>query len=102
MAIADKVLVLTVLALAAPAGAAEVFTLSSASFKDGELLPRKAGDIPARGPNCKGENVSPQLSWASPPEGTRSFAFTVFDSDAGFGAGFVHWVAYGVALSVTS
>lgn len=103
MAIGHKVLLLSaVVALAQPAGAAGVFTLSSANFKDGELLPRKVGDIPARGPNCKGENVSPQLSWANPPEGTRSFAFVMFDPDAGYGAGLVHWVGYGVARSVTS
>src|SRR5208337_4632753 len=101
MAIGHKVLLLSaVLALAQPAGAADVFTLSSANFKDGQLLPRKVGDIPARGPNCKGENVSPQLSWANPPEGTRSFAVVMFDPDAGYGAGLVHWVGYGVAPSV--
>src|SRR5574337_1281151 len=82
--------------------AADVFQLSSATFKDGEMLPKKAGDVPARGPNCKGENVSPQLAWASAPEGTKSFAFTVFDPDAGNGAGFVHWVAYGIPPDVAS
>ena len=90
----------TALALAAlgarAAHAADVFTLSSTTFKDGALLPKKAGDIPARGPNCKGENVSPQLSWSNAPEGTRSFAFVVIDPDAGFGAGISHWVAYGI------
>jgi Raf kinase inhibitor-like YbhB/YbcL family protein len=89
-------------ALAAPAYAAGVFTLSSTTFKDGAMLPKAAGDIPARGPNCKGENVSPELAWVDPPEGTKSYAFTVFDPDAGVGAGFVHWVAYGIAPNVTS
>ncbi len=93
---------LLVTTLAAPAGAADVFTLSSADFKDGAMLAKKVGDIPARGPNCKGDNVSPELSWSNPPEGTRSFAFTVFDPDAGYGAGFVHWVAYGITPDVTS
>ena len=93
---------LLVTTLAAPAGAADVFTLSSADFKDGAMLAKKVGDIPARGPNCKGDNVSPELAWSNPPEGTRSFAFTVFDPDAGYGAGFVHWVAYGIAPDVTS
>ena len=84
------------------AQAAGVFTLSSATFKDGDMLPKKVGDIPARGPNCKGENVSPELSWSNAPEGTKSFAVTVFDPDAGNGAGFVHWVAYGIAPDVSS
>ncbi len=82
--------------------AADVFTLSSASFNDGDMLAKKVGDIPARGPNCKGENVSPQLSWSNPPEGTKSFAVVVLDPDAGFGAGISHWVAYGIAPDVTS
>ena len=86
----------------ATAGAADVFTLSSVDFKDGDMLAKKVGDIPSRGPNCKSDNVSPQLAWADPPEGTKSFAFTVFDPDAGYGAGFVHWVAYGIAPDVTS
>jgi phosphatidylethanolamine-binding protein (PEBP) family uncharacterized protein len=65
---AKALLLTTALALAAPAAeAADVFTLSSTTFKDGALLPLKAGDIPARGPNCKGENVSPELSWSNVP-----------------------------------
>jgi Raf kinase inhibitor-like YbhB/YbcL family protein len=87
---------------AARADAADVFTLSSADFKDGEMLAKKVGDAPSRGPNCYGENVSPQLAWANPPEGTKSFALTVFDPDAADGAGFVHWVGYGIAPDVTS
>ncbi len=82
--------------------AAEPFTLSSTTFKDGAMLPKKVGDIPARGRNCKGDNVSPELTWSNPPEGTKSYAFVVFDPDAGYGAGFVHWVAYGVAPGVAS
>lgn len=98
-------LLTTVLALAAPgvrAHAADVFTLSSKTFKDGQMLPKTVGDIPARGPNCKGDNVSPEFMWTNAPEGTRSFAFVVLDPDAGFGAGISHWVAYGIAPDVTS
>lgn len=93
---------LAVLFAVPSAAAAEVFTLSSTTFKDGAPLPKETGDIPARGQNCKGDNVAPQLSWSNAPAGTRSFAFVVFDPDAGFGAGFVHWVAYGVPADVTS
>ena len=84
------------------AHAADVFTLSSTAFKDGQLLPKPVGDIPARGANCKGENVSPQLSWSNAPEGTRSFVFVVSDPDAGLGAGITHWVAYGISPETTS
>ena len=102
-----KALLLTAsLALAAlgagAALAADAFTLSSTTFKDGELLPKPVGDIPARGANCKGENVSPELSWSNAPEGTKSFAFTVHDVDGAIGAGSTHWVAYGITPDVTS
>ena len=94
---------LTLAALGASvARAADVFALSSTTFKDGELLPKPVGDIPARGPNCKGENMSPQLSWSNAPEGTKSYALIVFDQDAGLGAGITHWVAYGIPLETTS
>jgi phosphatidylethanolamine-binding protein (PEBP) family uncharacterized protein len=39
--------------------------------------------------NC---NVSPQLSWANAPEGTKSFAITCYDQMP-TGAGWWHWVA---------
>jgi Raf kinase inhibitor-like YbhB/YbcL family protein len=102
---AKALLLATALALAAlgarAAHAADVFTLSSTAFKDGQLLPKPIGDIPARGANCKGENVSPQLSWSNAPEGTRSFALVVIDPDAGLGAGITHWVAYGISPETT-
>jgi Raf kinase inhibitor-like YbhB/YbcL family protein len=103
---AKALLLTTALTLAAlgarAAHAADVFTLESTTFKDGQLLPKPVGDIPARGANCKGENVSPQLSWSNAPEGTRSFVFVVSDPDAGLGAGITHWVAYGISPETTS
>lgn len=87
--------------LPAPARAADVFTLSSTTFKDGAMLPKPAGDIPARGPNCKGDDVSPQLSWSSPPEGTK-LRPRCPRPGRGIRAGISHWVAYGIAPDVTS
>ena len=30
-------------------------------------------------PDCGGQNISPELSWVNAPEGTRSFAITMYD-----------------------
>ena len=90
------------LAWAASAIAADPFTLTSATFKDGQLMPRKVANSLSTNPNCVGENVSPQLSWTGVPEGTRSFAILMEDPEGRGGAGVHHWVAYGIPASVTS
>lgn len=46
---------------------------------------------------CDGEDVSPAVSWASPPDGTTELAVALVDESATAGDGpFVHWVLVGV------
>ena len=61
------------------------FSISSTSFTDG-------GDI-ARKFTCDGADVSPQLAWAEPPAGTKSFALLVDDPDAPVG-NWNHWTLW--------
>src|SRR2546426_10544656 len=74
---------------------AKVFEISSTTFKDGGMLPKKAANNNPQNPNCVGENISPQLSWVNTPAGTKSFAILMVDPEGRGGAGVNHWVAYG-------
>jgi len=77
-------------------------TVTSANFKEGELLGHRQVLSEAYGFGCAGENLSPQLSWSGAPAGTRSFAITCFDPDAPTGSGFWHWVLVNIPTHVTS
>jgi Raf kinase inhibitor-like YbhB/YbcL family protein len=77
------------------------FALTSTAFKDGTMLEKKnAGNNP-KNPNCIGDNVSPPLSWSNVPAGTKSFALVMVDPEGRGGLGVIHWVAYGIPVSVT-
>ena len=88
------------LAWAASAIAADPFTLTSTTFKDGQLMPKKVANSTPTNPNCVGENVSPALNWSNPPAGTKSFAIFMFDPEGRPPGGVSHWVAYGIPASV--
>ena len=78
-----------------------MFTITSKSFKDGERLATKMAGNNKQNPNCVGDNVSPELSWSNLPAGTKSFALLMFDPEGRPPGGVSHWVAYGIAPTVT-
>ncbi len=61
--------------------------LASTAFANGALIPADY--------TGQGADVSPDLSWDSVPDGTKSFALICEDPDAPIGT-FVHWVAYNI------
>lgn len=50
---------------------------------------------------CTGQNTSPHLSWSDAPEGTESFAITIYDKDAPTGSGWWHWIIFNIPADVT-
>jgi Raf kinase inhibitor-like YbhB/YbcL family protein len=86
------------------ANAAGLFTLQSKTFEDGHMMPKKVANsqaVMATNPNCVGDNVSPELHWTNVPDGTKSLALLMFDPEGRAPSGVSHWVAYGIAPTVT-
>ncbi|MCM8761193.1 MAG: YbhB/YbcL family Raf kinase inhibitor-like protein [Candidatus Omnitrophica bacterium] len=67
--------------------AVERIKVTSASFKDGQMMPeRYAYDK---------ENLSPPIEWSDLPSGTKSVALICDDPDAPSGT-WVHWVIFNI------
>lgn len=67
--------------------------IESTVFEEGGTIPKKY--------TCDGENISPPLSWSTPPEGTKSLALICEDPDAPGGI-FVHWVLFGLSPDISA
>jgi Raf kinase inhibitor-like YbhB/YbcL family protein len=76
---------------------AATFTVTSTSVTDGTALPPEQMSAGLPG----GKDLSPQLSWSGAPEGTKSYAVTVYDPDAPTGSGFWHWAVADIPAGVT-
>lgn len=68
-------------------------TLSSPAFPQGGSIP----DLYT----CKGQNISPPLSWQKVPTGAKSLALIVIDTDAPVQGGFTHWIVYNIPPNST-
>jgi Raf kinase inhibitor-like YbhB/YbcL family protein len=79
---------------------ASSFTVTSTSVEDGKPLPaaQMSGMLGVPG----GRDASPQLSWSGAPDGTKSYAVTVYDPEAPTMSGFWHWAVANIPASVTS
>ncbi len=75
---------------------AQTFTLTSKSI-GGQATNKEVFN----GMGCNGENISPQLSWANAPEGTKSFAVTMYDPDAPTGSGWWHWLVFDIPANIS-
>jgi Raf kinase inhibitor-like YbhB/YbcL family protein len=76
--------------IADASGTTMALTLSSSAFKPGGKIPAKY--------SCEGDDISPPLSIAGAPEGTKSLALILDDPDAPDPKApkrvWVHWVVY--------
>lgn len=90
-----------VLSLIATTAHAQQFKAGSPDYpvKMGEQIPLAHV---FNGFGCQGENKSPALSWSGAPEGTKSYAVTVYDPDAPTGSGWWHWVVFNIPATVTA
>jgi Raf kinase inhibitor-like YbhB/YbcL family protein len=68
------------------------FVLNSNAFEEGEPIPVRY--------TCRGENLSPFLTWVGVPDGTVSFALIVDDPDAPAGL-FTHWVLFNIPSRIS-
>lgn len=69
------------------------FVTFSPSFPNNGKIPKKF--------TCDGADVSPELTWTTPPPGTQSFTLIVEDPDAPGGT-WSHWVLFNLPAHITT
>lgn len=76
------------------------FNVTSSDITDNSVLsaPQLSGKFGVEG----GQDISPELKWSGAPEGTKSYAVTVYDPDAPTGSGFWHWSVFNIPANVTA
>jgi Raf kinase inhibitor-like YbhB/YbcL family protein len=78
---------------------AEPFTIRVDDLRDGHF----SNEQVYGGFGCHGNNVSPRISWAHVPRGTKSIVVTIFDPDAPTGGlGWTHWEIANIPPSESS
>jgi len=85
------------LSLTAGLAHAAEFKVSTASQVNGHFPNAQF----ANAMGCKGDNISPQISWQGAPAGTKSFVVTMYDPDAPTGSGWWHWVVVNLPAATT-
>ena len=78
---------------AAIAQSPQKITVTSATLREGETIPRQY--------TPDGRNDSPPLAWTGVPAGAKELVVICEDPDAGNPPPFVHWVLYKIPASAT-
>ena len=68
------------------------FEMTSGAFSEGAVIPSQF--------TCDGKDISPALTWAGAPVGTKRFALVCDDPDAPMGT-WVHWIIFNIPLEKT-
>jgi len=92
-----KIPLVFIFCLASTVACADDLTLNSPTIKPGASL---SEEQVFNGFGCSGKNQSPPLQWTAGPEGTKSYAITVYDPDAPTGSGWWHWIVYNIPANV--
>ncbi len=81
-------------------GLAVMLTAGNFTLQSNDLKGQLTMEQEFNGFGCTGKNISPELSWSNAPEGTKSFALTVYDPDAPTGSGWWHWIIVNIPADV--